>query len=54
MPATPARVQFHEIPMTRLDSDELSRRVANKLIIGGSPAQSPLYRLEGGHAHDER
>jgi hypothetical protein len=54
MPATPARVQFHEIPMTPLDSNELSRRVANILIIGGSPAQSPLYRLEGGHAHDER
>ncbi len=54
MPATPARVQFHEIPMTPLDSDELSRRVANKLIIGDPPAQSPLYRLEGGHAHDER
>lgn len=54
MPATPARVQFHEIPMIRLNSDELNRRVANKLIIGSSPAQSPLYRLEGGHAHDER
>jgi hypothetical protein len=54
MPATPARVQFHDIPITRLDSDELSPRVTNKLITGGSPAQSPLYRIEGGHAHDER